>query len=372
MYFNTGLAGGADGGTVVSGAKVPSLHSNFAEGTVRPGFVEFLTIQNPGTDVGVATVRYQVNDDSGRAVPVDPLEVALPAGSRVTRNVNDDLAAAGVTAPVNVSLAVESTVPMVAERPLYFRSGLAGGVDGGTDVVGISNSTTQFRFAEGTVRPGFVEFLTVQNPGSVPGTATVTFQASDDGGGPIAVAPLTLGLPPQSRVTQNLNDYLSTLGVSTPVNISFSLDSTVPVVAERPLYFQTGLAGGVDGATDVVGATAEALSFRFAEGTVRDGFVEFLTIQTPGDVSGTATIAFQAADDPGNAVTIPAIEVTLPARSRVTRNINSWLADQGVAGPVNLSLEVVADVPILAERPIYFRSGLAGGVDGGTTALGVS
>jgi hypothetical protein len=32
-------------------------------------------------------------------------------------------------------------VPLIAERPLYFRSPLAGGVDGGTTVIGVNASS---------------------------------------------------------------------------------------------------------------------------------------------------------------------------------------------------------------------------------------
>src|SRR5439155_2550031 len=54
-------------------------------------------------------------------------------------------------------------------------------------------------FAEGTVRPGFVEYLTLQNPGASDAVATLQFQAADDGGVPFSLPDDVVALPPSSR-----------------------------------------------------------------------------------------------------------------------------------------------------------------------------
>src|SRR5205085_3972947 len=118
-------------------------------------------------------------------------------------------------------------------------------------------------------------------------------------------------LPPASRVTRDIGAHLVASGVTLPVNLSAKVSSTTPISVERPLYFRTGLAGGVDGATTVVGATSPSLSLGFAEGTVRPGFVEFLTIQNPGPQAGVATLDFQAADDAGAAINVPPLQVAV-------------------------------------------------------------
>jgi hypothetical protein len=105
------------------------------------------------------------------------------------------------------------------------------------------------------VRAGFVEFLTLQNPGGTPGTATLSFQGSDDSGAAVPVPSTTLALPATSRVTFNLNDYLASKGVPTPINISTKVTSDQGFVGERAMYFNVGLAGGVNGGTTVVGFT---------------------------------------------------------------------------------------------------------------------
>jgi hypothetical protein len=62
-------------------------------------------------------------------------------------------------------------------------------------------------------------------------------------------------VPAGSRVTIDLNGYLAFQYVPTPVDYSFTVASDQPLVAERILYFRTGLSGGADGATDVIGDT---------------------------------------------------------------------------------------------------------------------
>src|SRR5205807_5449058 len=116
--------------------------------------------------------------------------------------------------------------------------------------------------------------------------------------------------------TVNVNDYLSGFSVPTPVNLSVRVTSDVPIVAERPLYFNVGLAGGADGGTDVIGAPGPAFEFGLAEGTVRPGFIEFLTLQNPGGAAGTATLVFQAAGDVGAPVAVANIVLAVPAGSR--------------------------------------------------------
>ena len=73
--------------------------------------------------------------------------------------------------------------------------------------------------------PGFVEFLTLQNPGTAAATALLTFQASDDSGNRVNVPSGQVSLPSVSRVTVNINDYLAANNVRTPVNLSVAVDS---------------------------------------------------------------------------------------------------------------------------------------------------
>lgn len=369
LYFRSRLAGGVDGGTTVPGARDPSTTHLFAEGTVRDGFQEFLTLQNPLTRTAAVTIDFQAADDAGTPVDVPPLRLTVAALTRVTVDVNLHLYLSRVPSPVNLSARVASDVPIVAERPLYFRSPLAGGVDGGTTVVGVHAPSQSAFFAEGTVRDGFVEFLTLQNPGPTT-LANLDFQASDDRGATVPIRPVTLFLAANSRATVNLAETLARLGVALPVNLSVKVTAGQPIVAERPLYFRSPLAGGVNGATTVVGVAAPSLRFDFAEGTVRAGFQEFLTLQNPTAEAALATASFQGAGDDGTAVSVPSMGVAVPAGSRVTVDVNAFVRSAGISAAVDLSAQVVSDRPIVAERVLYFSTGLAGGANGGTAVAG--
>src|SRR5439155_1158190 len=135
--------------------------------------------------------------------------------------------------------------------------------------------------------------------------------------------------------------------VPQPVNVSVKVTSPEAIVVERPLYFQTGLAGGVDGGTDVIGATAPGTTFLFAEGTVRPGFVEFVTLQNPGAAAATVHLDFQAADDFASPVSVPGLDTVVPGSGRVTLNLNDHLAGAGISVPVNISVKVGASQPVL-------------------------
>src|SRR5207248_2911671 len=100
---------------------------------------------------------------------------------------------------------------------LYFATGQW---DGGTDVLGATTPATTWLFAEGTTRPGYQEYLTLQNPGPADTTATVTFQ-------PAVAPPLTVTLPAHSRTTLDLNHTLN----GAVADIALAVTAGTPVVA---------------------------------------------------------------------------------------------------------------------------------------------
>jgi hypothetical protein len=232
-----------------------------------------------------------------------------------------------------------------------------------------------FYFAEGTVRPGFVEYLLLQNPGTKAANVSIAFQGADDNNNPVAVPAKTLVLPPASRHTIQVNDFVAAGGVATPLNISAKVTADRPIVAERALYFASdpSLGSVVDGGNAVIGAQAPARQWSFAEGTVRPGFVEYLTIQNPSSTPATAVLSFQGADDTNNPVVVPDQSVALAPQSRHTVRVNDLLTGAGVATPINISVKVTSDQLIVAERPLYFSSdpGVGTVVDGGHDVLGL-
>ncbi|MGH7776812.1 MAG: hypothetical protein ACREPI_06515, partial [Candidatus Dormibacterales bacterium] len=141
---------------------------------------------------------------------------------RFTTLVNGD-----VGAGKDVAVSLTSSAPILAERPLYFHA-CPGGVcaDGADVALGAAPAQSRY-FAEGYTGSGFQEYLTLENPGSTPGTATVTYLFTDSTGTARAVP-----VPGLARVTLDVN-----AAVGPGRQVSAEISSTVALVAERPIYF---------------------------------------------------------------------------------------------------------------------------------------
>ncbi len=302
----------------------------FAEGYTGAGFQEYLCLGNPGsTDVAV-DVTYLFTDGTS-------LErtYAVPAMSRFTADVN-----AEVGADREVSIKCNAGAPFVAERPMYFEyTGGGGSWTGGHDAVGASYPSRDWYFAEGYTGPGFDEWICVLNPGDDPARLKFHFQTEE--AGPIEPEG-DYTVPAHSRATFKANDLLG----GTAYQTSLKLTSDVPVVAERPMYFDyQGTGGwGWTGGHCVMGVPTLANDFFFAEGTTRGGFEEWLTMQNPGDTAISVEAVYQLGS--GGPITNV---YDIPAGTRATVYVpNEAGTEQDVS--VHLSSESA----FLAERPMYF------------------
>ena len=226
MYFRACARGlCADGGDVAAGLQ-PATSFYFAEGTTRPGFEEFLALENPNSTTALVQVQYFPG--AGEGAPVTRSYTVAPL-TRYTISVNAEVAPG-----LDVSTEVTSSIPIVAERPLYFSFARPGfSLDqGASDGPGLAPAAA-WDFAEGYTGPGFQEYLTLLNPSTSAGTATVTYMFSSAG-----TVQQQVSLPAQSRVTVDVN-----AAVGAGREVSAHVAATLPVVAERPLYFEGCLAG---------------------------------------------------------------------------------------------------------------------------------
>jgi len=96
------------------------------------------------------------------------------ANTRETIDVNE-----AVGSGKEVSIRLESTQPIVAERPIYFNFL---GRNGGHDATGATGTSTLWYFAEGFTGDGFQEYLTLQNPGGTSANVTIEYQYRNGGG----------------------------------------------------------------------------------------------------------------------------------------------------------------------------------------------
>jgi len=202
----------------------------FAEGTCRPGFDPYLTIQNPGGATADVTVNYMKGDGTTTAQ-----NLTVPAHSRSTVTVRNTLGT-GDDAAHDFSCQVASTNghAIIAERPMYFN--YKPGVNnwtGGSDVVGALSSAQTFFFAEGTCRPGFDPYITIQNPGAATANVTITYFKGDG-----TTVNQTLTVAAHSRSTVTVRNTLGT-GDDAAHDFSSSVRCTngQSIIAERPMYF---------------------------------------------------------------------------------------------------------------------------------------
>ncbi|MEW6554525.1 MAG: beta-galactosidase [Actinomycetota bacterium] len=305
----------------------------FAEGFTGEGFQEYLCVGNADAEAAEVDVEFLFN-----GMPAKSMHVSIPPGYRTTIDVNGV-----VGAGKDVAMVVTSPQDIVAERPMYFSYGA--GWTGGHVVVGAPGPALSHYFAEGCTGEGFDEWLCVLNPGDEPAGLTFRFQTEEEGekvvGGRV--------VPPHSRASFSANELLDGA-----YQASCRVDSSRPVVVERPMYFDyRGFADNHwQGGHCVVGATATATTFFFAEGTTRDGFDEWLTLQNCG--AGPIEIEAEYCFGPGQGE---------PSRKsyRVERGKRLTVFVPGEVGEgKDVSIRLSSSSAFLAERPMYFDYAGAG------------
>jgi len=335
----------------------------FAEGYTGGGFTETLSLLMPNQS-GTATIDYYT-----KAGHLPTVSVGLTAGHVLIRNVNTD-----VGANQEVSARVTFPAPGVAERTIHFNTGTW---HGSTDKVGATSAATEWDFAEGSTLSAYSEYLSLQNPGASSAAVTLNY-FTDSGQHP--VKHLTLG--PNSRTTiEVMSGDLSNNASCTPGaggtcgvgggigGVSVQVLSGAPIIAERPFYvngFDFG-SGTIRDGHDAFGANAPATQWNFAEGTTLNGFNEYLTLENPNALPAATTLRY--ADNTG-AVTTKALAIN--AQSRVTVPVfgTGLGVGQGVGG---VSVQVTANLPIVAERPMYIVHDFGTGVvAGATVAVGAT
>jgi hypothetical protein len=339
MYFN--YNGQWTGGSDALGAVAPNTKWYFAEGNTLPEFDQYVTVLNPGGAAADLTFHYMVEGQGEKDVPGQ-----VGAHSRATFKTRDQIGNGK-----HLSLYLESTRGVVAERPMYFNYlGLAqNNWTGGHDAIGTNSPAKDWYFAEGTTRKNsvdgaFEQWLCLQNPGTAPLTVTATYQLAVGQGSPISK---TYTVPAQQRLTVSVNRE-----IGTDKDCSVHLNSTSNFIAERPMYFDYH--NKWTGGHDVLGTNDSATNWFFAEGTTRANFDEWLCLQNPGNSDAHTTIRYFTAS--GKVITK---QWTVKANTRLTVSANS-----DVGANQDISAKVSSDKPIIVERPMYFDfNGWTGGHD---------
>jgi hypothetical protein len=273
-----------------------------AEGATHAGFEEWLSLMNPNGSAANVTITYMFKGGGTKAQ-----QVKMAATSRETVDVN-----LAVGPGQDVCAMVESDQPIIAERPMYFD--YHGAWSGGDTQTGATAAQSRWLFAEGTTRKtanegSFEEWISIMNPGNVAAEVELTYMFP---GGATQRGHRTVG--PRSRETVLVNDE-----VGNDKDVSVQLDSSQPVIAERPTYYNYH--NKIKGGDVEMGCQGGERTWYFAEGTTREGFEEWLTLMNPTSVSDTATVTYMFSDG-----TTQDQKVLLPAHSRTTVGVNSALS----------------------------------------------
>ena len=372
MYFSNYAGKGIDGGHVAAATDAaPDWY--FAEGYTGGGFDGYFTILNPGATQANITITYYFpgGGSTARNLSINP-------GVRATVSIHDPVSPGnpgGLGRNQTFSAKVSGNgKDIVVERVQYFSYG--DGWTGGTATLGATSPNTTWYFAEGWTGVGFDQYVTIQNPGAA-GSATLTY-FTNGGGVHNRVVPLAAN----SRTTVNVHDLASggnPGGLGRGYENSLKIVSTVPVVAERPMYFNYNGGPGmdnVDGGHNAMGATStikQGETVFFAEGTTRPGFHQYLTFQNPN--SGTATVEITYLRGSGS----PELRtLTIPGNQRRTVIVHATASGSNPGGfgagntdafdiATKVEVKGAGGEGVLVERPMYFK--YKGAVTGGHDAM---
>ncbi len=322
------------------GVTSPAATWYLAEGSTGAGesgsFETWVLVQNPGDATANVQLDYQTPDGE-----VPGHKITLKPHSRETRNVAD-------FAPnqYSVSTKVSSDQPVIAERAMYWNAPGAYRA-AAHDSIGVTSPYTTWYLAEGSTGAGesgsFETWILVQNPGNRAANVRLYYQTPK---GEVEGQEMTVG--PHSRETRNVADF-----VPNEFSVSTRVASDQPVIAERAMYW-TGTPGTFrQSATDSVGVTSPCGAWYLAEGSTgasQQGYFEcWILVQNPGDETADVQLYYQTARGE-----VTGHKITLAPHTRETRNVADFVPNE-----FSVSTRVASDQPVIAERAMYWNTGLS-------------
>jgi len=234
----------------------------------------------------------------------------------------------------SIGARVNADVPVMAERTMYFNSGGVNGVSGGR---GAKGPGRVWYLAEGFTGAGFDTWLLLANPTSIATVATIKYMTSTG-----IVDGHEVKLPPRSRRSVHVNETLPNRAFATKVTASGK------IVVERSMYFKNAV---YNGGHSSVGVQRPTTSWYFAEGRTGPQFDTWLLLFNPGETTAHVGLTYI-----GTAGEIGARQVEIAPAGRQSVLVDNDIADADV------SAIAISDVPIVAERSVYFNlSGISGG-----------
>ncbi|MHB8895724.1 MAG: DUF5719 family protein, partial [Candidatus Geothermincolia bacterium] len=291
-----------------------------AEGSTAWGFSTYLTIENPNAQQLTALIEYLLSDGT-----IKEQRVGLPPLSQVTVNPADTVGEADfsthVTCLENKTIAVDRTMGWTGPGAVSPEAHSS---------VGVVSPGTSWYLPEGSSAFGFETWTLIENPNDLDTNVMVTYMTEEDG-----PKPFERVVPAHSRATYSM---FADIGAQ---NASIEVGSSLPVVAERSMYRDNRREG-----SNSIGTEAPSTSFYLAEGSTAWGFDTYVLVQNPNETAANVTLTCMTNSGP------KALEpFTIPPQSRETVRMS------GPIPGMDFSTVVTADVPVVAERAMYWGSG---------------
>ena len=311
------------------GVTSPATSWYFPEGSSKWGFETWLVIQNPGGTTASCTLTYMTEGESPRA-----FTKRVPPYSRSSFDMAQDIGAR------DASVMVTSDIPVIPERAMYRNDRRSG-----HNSTGATSPSLEYYLAEGCTDWGFTTYVLLQNPNSAHSLVTLTYMTPS---GPVTQP--QFAMPPGSRKTIRVNDVLPGKDFSTKAS------GTLPVVAERVMYWDNGTG---EASHSSVGVQGPHFSWVLPDGDSTNGRETWTLVQNPNSVPVTVEIRYMTPDGLENV----AFTDIVPADSRRTYDMAQRLPGSRAAVTV---VSKTSGAAIIAERAIYWNSrGAGSGTVGG-------
>ncbi len=317
--------GGIEGHNSI-GVNSPQKAWYFPEGCSDYGFETWLCVQNPNGSDATCDITYMIEG----AAPVTVKKV-VRAGSRASFSMAADIGAR------NASIELTSDLPVIPERSMYRNDRREG-----HDSIGATGAAPGFYLAEGTTAWGFTTYVLVQNPNSSAVDVNITYMTPD---GPKAHPENPVSMPPDSRKTIRVNDYLPGTDFSTRVT------GSLPIIAERSMYWVSGTG---EACHDSIGLETPHGRFFLPDGQTSGGRETWTTVQNPGSSEVAVVVTYMTSDGARNVTRTEKI----PANSRRTFNMAEHSGIDGRASVMVRSLTTGGKV--IVERAMYWDNRGAG------------
>jgi hypothetical protein len=231
-----------------------------AEGATQNGFQLYYSIENPNADPVDVTVTYL------RRAPNPAFDITyagIPGNSRRTVYVNGEdarLSSCDVSAVVT---SITPNRPIIVERSMYLR-GATATFTAGHSSAGVTAAATDWFLAEGATVGTFDMFIVLANPGEADGTASITYMLTNG-----RTMTKAYAVAARSRQTVWVNGERDDLDASLSlahVSLSARVQSTVPIIVERSMWWSAAPGGPWIEAHNAVGTTETGTWWAAADG----------------------------------------------------------------------------------------------------------